>query len=131
MATDSHRSTRSPEERRRRLAELNRRRAEMLGEVEDGASSVHDTDSEVVLSITVRAPRSLAPAMHAALTGADNDLLLAGETAMRSRLAEETEVWGAAAGLELDLSEADRYRVEVEAGVEERSAALYGPAVTR
>lgn len=87
-----------------------------------GEHDVHDTEAEVSFEVEVRFPRSLAPAMAEALTGNDDDIVLAAERAMRERIGNES------ANVELSPPVGlDEYLNEL-ADVERRSVAIYGPA---
>lgn len=86
------------------------------------STSPHDTEADLRLTVEIRLPRHQAEAFAEAMTGNDDDVLLAAETAMRERLGDEE--------LELSYDERDsdvRSYVETEAAIERRSQALYGP----
>lgn len=92
-------------------------------------SSIHDTEATVTVGLTIRMPRAEVAAFCARLTGNDDDIILAAETAMRRELEDDHGV--ATSELEVDtylprLALERELREEVEA--ERRCEAIYGPA---
>lgn len=137
MATDT-RSMPDPHRERTaretRIAEDAERLEREKRAIIESASSVHDTEAIVEFDLTVRIPRGLAPAVLAALTGDDADLILAAEYGMASclnRRDEEFEFGSAAEELAVDFagdSRLTKHKLMVEANRERECVRLYGPA---
>lgn len=86
-----------------------------------GQSKIHDTEAEVIFDVQVRFPRHLVAAFAAAFTGDDDDIILAGEKAMRERLGDlsaEVELYPPAYLADILAEELDNER---------RCQQLYGP----
>lgn len=90
-------------------------------------TDVHDTDEPTVyLSIELRLPIAQVETFRDALTGNDDDVLLAAETAMRELIGrtfhQELELaWAEARSIDSFLDE--------EVQINHRREALYGPVV--
>lgn len=91
-------------------------------------TSHHDTDDPVVhVNIELRLPRAHAAAFAEAMTGNDDDVLLAAETAMRERIGRDYSPF-----MELELSYFDRDTelrgfIAEEGRIERRCVREYGP----
>jgi hypothetical protein len=91
-------------------------------------TKVHDTDEPtIVLHVEVRLPAEQARTFLEAMTGNDDDVLLAAERGMRDRMGTPDSL------REIELSyvesESDvRERMEIEAATNDRRERLYGPA---
>lgn len=88
-------------------------------------SSAHDTEAEVEVDIRVRLPRHAVAEFALALTGHDDDVMLAAERAIRDRIDSEE--------VELDfarISHDDAVSLLMnEADIEARCQRTYGPPV--
>ena len=81
---------------------------------------MHDTEATVTFTLTVQAPRYAAGDLAAAITGNDDDVILAAERVLRD--ATDCE------DIEVDVEHDVLDYLSEEARIEESSARIYGPA---